>query len=199
LGPGGRNGCWPGRCRRARRGVVSGKIPGTASTAYRSPSATTAYQEWLTDSLQLRGSAEDAGMEPATVPHRQLIRTPFRIPLRNGAEFWHLPRCRPSLPAASVGCRSGRSVPAVAVRAGRPRFCPAIPADWNRMKLSGWCRTPEPRWLIPPMWAAVQLVWAVLRTVRRRRRFRRSREWPSPAHRGPPWRRSGPRRRVTRS
>jgi hypothetical protein len=26
---------------------------------------------------------------------------------------------------------------------GRPRFCPAIPAGWNRIKLSGWCRTPD--------------------------------------------------------
>ena len=34
---------------------MPGKIPGTASTAYRSPSATTDYQEWLTGSLQLRG------------------------------------------------------------------------------------------------------------------------------------------------
>jgi len=51
------------------------------------------------------------------------------------------PRCRLYLPRRSVA-RSGRPVPAVAVRAGRPRFCPAIPADWNRMKLRGRCRTP---------------------------------------------------------
>ena len=82
------------------------------------------------------GSAEDAGMDPTAVPHRQLIRTPFRIPSRQVA-----------LPAPTYSPRmppSRRGNGAVAGRAPRgphlydwvvaslPSYQDAIPPGWSR-------------------------------------------------------------------
>ena len=58
------------------------------------------------------------------------------------------PASVPVLTAATAGCTQQPARPRRGRAVGRPRFCPAIPAGWNRIKLSGWCRTPEPRWRI---------------------------------------------------
>jgi hypothetical protein len=51
----------------------------------------------------------------------------------------------PALPAAASAGRTQRPSCPRRGRAGeRLQFCPATPADWNRIKLRGWCTTPEP-------------------------------------------------------
>ena len=109
------------------------------------------------------------------------------------------PTLVPALPAASVGCTQ-RSTRPRRGRAGGPTA--VLPSNSSGLEPDETARpvqNPLNHAGAYRCGAAVHLVRAVLRTVRRRRRFRRNREWPSPARQGPPLRRSGPRRRVTLS
>jgi hypothetical protein len=145
------------------------------------------------------GSDSTASRKPAPEPGTPPADTRTRCPLpRGGFAGEFRPRLGAGLPAATAGCTQQPARPRRGRAVGRPRFCPAIPAGWNR--ISGTAGA-EPRNHAGASSdrAAARLVRAVLRAVRRHRRLRRSQEEPSLARRGPPWRRSGPRRQVTRS